>query len=828
MRWQQTEFVFKGIYLGLLLFVGMALREPDWWKEIAQFALCTFGTLALFLGVAAARKLRDGCKVTGRLWSFLMYLVLENPGMVYAGVILGMLLGASSLISEFSLFGTPAVHDEEAEGYRLLYCVLGGACLGLAFDLLYHVHAAKIRQAAGFALGASMIGAGIFFLPDILPSRDGRVMLATLLLLGIPLFYLLTLAGLTEESEVEIMAICTALGISFWILIDKWVPGNINIQLAALLLPPGLYYVYTRLILPRLRVFKHVLRGIGYGDVGQFRPALVSLARALELDPRNQLARQQLWRVHRLMDFKEIVHDPATVALINFELCLERVATLLLGARPRPDQFQEAYRLLDLVADQRPLMRPRCDYWRAVAFTHEKRFDEAADSLRRVLVGADYGPENPHRRAILVPAWQLAVRLHPELTRRLGDPQLAIPGQRMEAIAAVESKLAATADDADAWDLKRILYADLTYAEYRTHVADGKAPEHFDHAYVHQLGLALVGDAAQWPKGCEFLRIAVFGLPALGPTTYLMIAKAYEKAGDFEQVWNSYELAKNYGKLVGPQQLGPEDRSAYFAICKVLGEDATKRGDTAAAIECYRLFAEYDRAGLQTFRVLAELHERNGDPWSALHATEKGLVFDPKDPDLLARKDRYYYSVTPEQLAAHLDQVRTWFDANYCKQKARWLLEHMGEDLELLDWATHLADLAQTAEPSGMAVGVLRARILRRRGENDQALALLEQVHQNKPEKFASSEEEEAWYLSCRMLGDLYLNSRPDQAVLCFQEYRKHGKSGADTIFKMGVAFENLADIARARKCYETVAAYDEHPLAPEARGALNRLQTSS
>ena len=36
MRWQQTEFIFKGMYLGMLLFVGLVLREPDWWRDMAQ------------------------------------------------------------------------------------------------------------------------------------------------------------------------------------------------------------------------------------------------------------------------------------------------------------------------------------------------------------------------------------------------------------------------------------------------------------------------------------------------------------------------------------------------------------------------------------------------------------------------------------------------------------------------------------------------------------------------------------------------------------------------------------------------------------------------
>jgi tetratricopeptide (TPR) repeat protein len=181
----------------------------------------------------------------------------------------------------------------------------------------------------------------------------------------------------------------------------------------------------------------------------------------------------------------------------------------------------------------------------------------------------------------------------------------------------------------------------------------------------------------------------------------------------------------------------------------------------------------------------------------------------------------------PQELETRKEQVRKWFDVAYCKAKARWLLDHQGENLELLDWASHLADLAQVMEPAGLAARVLRARVLRRRGDIDQAIALLEEVRCGKPEKFASDEDEEAWFLSCRLLGDLYLNVKPDQAILCFQEYRKHGKSGADTVYKMGVAYENLGDYARARKCYEMVAAYEGHPLRPDANNALHRLQTT-
>ena len=93
---------------------------------------------------------------------------------------------------------------------------------------------------------------------------------------------------------------------------------------------------------------------------------------------------------------------------------------------------------------------------------------------------------------VLLHAWHLALVLHPELKRRVGSPQLALPGRRLEAIAAVELALAAAPEDEAAWTLKRLLYSELTEREYEA----GRVAE-FDHAYVQQLGLALIGDATR-------------------------------------------------------------------------------------------------------------------------------------------------------------------------------------------------------------------------------------------------------------------------------------------------------------------------------------------
>src|SRR5262249_24283230 len=151
------------------------------------------------------------------------------------------------------------------------------------------------------------------------------------------------------------------------------------------------------------------------------------------------------------------------------DFCMERVKSLLFEPGPSPEKLDEAHHLLDLVLSQRPTLRPTVDYWRAVAHTHARQYDHAAADLERVLasgacerpgtgvITAPARPDDPNRQAILLEAWQLALTLHPELNRRVGTPQLAIPGPRMEAIAAVERRLAGLPSDPAGWELKRLL-----------------------------------------------------------------------------------------------------------------------------------------------------------------------------------------------------------------------------------------------------------------------------------------------------------------------------------------------------------------------------------
>ena len=106
-----------------------------------------------------------------------------------------------------------------------------------------------------------------------------------------------------------------------------------------------------------------------------------------------------------------------------------------------------------------------------------------------------------------------------------------------------------------------------------------------------------------------------------------------------------------------------------------------------------------------------------------MHVTDQALVYNPKDKDLLERKDRYYYSVMPEQVRERIESVRAWFDFDYCLRKARSILDGRYTDVEWLDVAHHLIQLALVVKPEYRSVKVLLAKVLLRYGERDRAFA---------------------------------------------------------------------------------------------------------
>ncbi|MGL4549913.1 MAG: tetratricopeptide repeat protein [Gemmataceae bacterium] len=831
MRLLQTEYLLKGIFLGFVLYAALLLAALPpaviWQDGLLRFSACTFAGLAAALLVASVLKLRDGVRVNGRFVAFVLFLLLESPFLTYVGLLAGAGTGVLWLRE---MLGPLAAAQQEAVRGLLTPVVGGSAVAGLVFGLLRQVQHPMARTGLILALAGGLLVVGMASLGLTTVSGlnlekytlANPTAFACLVLVGIPAFYLLTFAGHEEESEVEIAAMCGLLGLALAILVGD------DRRYASLpyLVPVALFFLYTIRVLPGLRILKHAFRGLGYARGGKHRKALLAFRRALQLDPANRIARDGFWEVHRTLDLDTLARDPQTLGLVDLDLCLDRAGGLLLH-RPDAAQLDEANRLLDLVVRLQPDKGPQVDYWHAVAATHGGDLDRAGRLLERLLDPSHHGPDSAARHAVLLPAWQLALTLHPRLRERVGEPLLTMPGRRMEAIAAVERRLAEVRDDPDAIALKKLLYRDLNEADYDD-AAGGSdlAASGFDHDYSQHLGLSMINDDARWQRGGEYLRIAARGLPALGPTLFVQIAQAQRRMGLMAEARHNFELAKRAGLSVGPRNLGDAERQAYFATLKHLGEEALGLGDTDAAIDNFRLYQESEQSGLATLRVLADLYEKKGDALAAARATDQALQYNGTDPELLERKARYYYSIDAADFAARVEQYGPGFDFDYCLREGRTVLDKH-TDLDWLDVARHLTGLALVARPDSLTAKVLHARVRLRLGERDEAIRLLEEARGPAvPERFASYEDQEAWYVASQLLGDLYLETgEAAKAATCLNDFRKSAKSGAKTWFKLAQAYEAMGDIARARKCYGQAAAYDGNPVAGPALEALSRLE---
>jgi len=830
MPWLQIEYILKGLALGLILLVALQIstvQRTDYTEPLLYSNGPALIGLGLALAGAAGLKFREGYRSRGSITVYLLFLLLECSSLIYLGILGGLAV---------ALWNTNWKYQPALESFYLPV-LAGSVGVGIAFSLLPRVQKRPVRLGV-MLVAAGALAASVFLwfvrLDD--PSfgfvRDDKLF-AIQLLLGIPMFYLLTFVGQAEETEVEIGAICALLAVSL-VLLTFPVPAYRSVGVLA---PIVVYLWYTLQVLPWLRVLKHIVRGLGHSRVGRHRLALLAYRRALQLDPNNRLARDGYWAVHRALNMQELERDPQLRELVDLDLCLDRAGSLLIQGKPSAGQMAEARALLNLVVSQRPSMRPSVDYWEAVAYTHQRQIDQAVELLEHVLDQEYYGKTNPERTKVLLQAWQLGLMLHGDIRNRVGLVQLARPGQRMEAIAAVENHLAKDPGDPGVHDLKKFLYQDLTEAEYRAAREEYRAMVNeggatlppgplFDPLLAQQAGLALVQDAERWRKGVEFLRMAADAEPELAPSLYVEAAKAFQRAGEEEEALRHFNLARHAGQRVGHKNLAEPEARAYFATVKYLGEVALFKGDIEPAIENFRLYTESPGSGLETFRTLAELYEKKGDPLAAARMTDIALQYNGKDPDLREKKDRYYYSILPEDLQARLETFRDGFDVSYCLQKARSILDSSNNDPEWLDVAHHLLQLVELIQPGNRSSRLLLARAKLRQGERDEAMRMLEQMCVPKPERFAGSDDEDSYMVGCQILGDLYMEvGKPDQAIPCYNEFRKSHRSGAKTMFKMGQAYEQLGDTVRAIKCYKQVTAFDGNPLVYEANSAIARLK---
>ena len=805
------EYVLKGLFLGLWAY--LALVHPTW-DIVGRVLIWTSGGLALGIIAGIVLQILRGFSPGRNPVGFLLLVLLDNPFVIYIG-----LIGALGI-------GLVVETNPPESRYWLPYCALAGAILGYGFAQLRMVQDRFWRFGIGAFIGAILVYLVISYIGELDGLKDNieaQHQLGFVLLIGLPFFYILTLCAEAEESEVEIAVLCSLLGVGLYLQgFFERVPGLGS--KAVLVLPVVLYFVYATRWLPGLRVFKHTLRGYGSLSLGKVRESLASFGRALQLDRKNELATRGLYQLHRKVDVTKL--DPTTLSLLNFEFCLNLASSYLIREKPPTEhELADAMRMLDLVQAHKPDWQPKVDYYKAVALTHAKDFDRAAGYLSRLLNPEEAAEKPEQRQAVLFQGWDLALRLHPQMVSRLGEDELHKPGRRMDAIAAVERKLARDSQDPDALDLRRVLYASLAESEFLASAGQG-TPALFNYDYTEELGLATVEDSERErsDRGMAYLRMAGRGLPDRGPSIFAKLADLAERRGHAEEARGYREQVKRSALITGPNLLVAEQHAIYLNTLQRLVSDAESRGDFDSAVGDQRLFIEAGKEDVNTLRRLADLHAKAGDLLNAVLIVERGLIYSKADPDLLQKKDSYYFSLDVERVKSVREKVAPWFDVTYCVAQAQKVAAEKEPDVDTLEWGKHLVSLARVLQPTLHSAMFAEARILLRLGQRDNALSLLEDIRE---QKRGSGDEEDAWFQAVRLLADIYINelNRPDLAISCLREYREYQKSGADSLYVLGQCYEATNDIPNALRMYEAVTAYAQHPRYWDATEAVRRLK---
>lgn len=812
MRAHVLEYFLKGIFLGLAIYGALQSgnsENPSITTFLTLNGIAWGGLLLAFIaGVFSQRaQFKVGLKNPA---AFILFLVLENSSKIFDGILLGTALGVFVAVP--------------SDSKLLISCVGLGGALGLSFFSVRKVKAPNIRLGIIFAVATTFCAAIAYFLtatpwnenPIVLPHPQ---LFSLQLIAFLPLFYILTFCGLAEESEIEIGAFSSLLGLALGILTMEHVP----LRTLGFLAPIALFFVYTMRILPALRILKHVFRGMSFAKLGQQKNALMAFKRALQLDPQNNLARNNYWKLHADLDPIKLETDPETMALVDCDLCLDRVESLLVSGKPSDEKAAEALRLLSLVDKLKPSLDVGTRYWRAVLALHDKNIVGAGVLLLKNL-NINYVSEDQLAGKHLYASWSLALAGHPEMKAKVGFPLLTDPVIKMNAIAVVERHLAHEKDDQTAWGIKRFLYSDMTSSIFFQNPPRSLAD--FDFMFVKDLGLALLEQKKELARGADYLDIAASGLPQHAPFLMVQVGKAFAQQGQDAEAESYFEKAVIMGRKTGHKNLQDQDRFAYFAALKFLADSYLHRKDTDKAIEYYHLFAQFERSGVETLRTLATLHEEKGEALSALRAVEQALIYQADDKDLIARKDRYLYSITIDELTANKEILAKGFDVDYCMKRAKGILDSRLDGPDWIDVARHLASLALVFTPESIQARTLYARALLRHGDRTEAKEILEKVREPKPESFSSSDDEDSWYGSCQLLGDIHMElDEFEKAVACFQDFKKSPKSGARTWLKLGIALEKLNDTKKAIACYEQATAYEGNPFAREAQEALYRLK---
>src|SRR5262249_39732864 len=142
MRWQPLEYIAKGLFLGLLVFV--ALQQPDG-TRVESLLLCLAGGLGTGLIGAAVSAVGRGYRIKGRFTAFFLFLMLEHPLLTYAGILAGIGIGT---------YLTPRTTPET---WLLPALLAGGVVLGIAFPMALAVKRPMLRSLFSLVLSLAPV-----------------------------------------------------------------------------------------------------------------------------------------------------------------------------------------------------------------------------------------------------------------------------------------------------------------------------------------------------------------------------------------------------------------------------------------------------------------------------------------------------------------------------------------------------------------------------------------------------------------------------------------------------------------------------------------------
>lgn len=799
------ENILKGVFLGLLSVA--ATRSETVAQALGVFSISA-AALVVALVFQSFRQRRNTKRSRGHLLASIILALLDNPATVFAFIVGGYAVG--ELYWQFPLLEIVA-----ASG--------AGAVVGVFWDTSLKIRQVWPRRLILLTLGISIVaGIAALFHYGLVDTVGSRYVVALTLVLGAVLFYVLTFAGRGEETEPEIAVICAGIALALAQLHLPYMARGLIV-----IVPMAVFVVYCERIRRHLVVFKHVLRGLSHEQEGDLRNALFWYRQALQRNPKSELAVAGNWRVHRKIDLASLAEDDEIVKMIDPIVCLDRARSLLSKSQPSEVELEEAGKLLDIVQCRRQDLPQTIGHERLhVAVL--ARDGQTAMGVARQLV------ELEPPAAIALPDHELDA-LFRTWSKLLQDPLLVSSGgpellneadYLFRFLATLESRLRQAPQDQQAQSFKAFVYDKLSLELYENYLRDHEEDslDWLDYRFCHQKArlFATEGEPA---RAVDFLRIAEMGLPHDRLILWTEIAELHAQQQSVEATtW--YERVKDLGMQLGPKQLADDQAKPFYRAVRVLGERAIAEQRWQDAIENFQILADWSQTGIATLETLKDLYEKTGDTVLAIRPVEIALQYSLKESQRkqwAAEKARLYAAVTAEMVTPKLSLVGKYFDFNYCYRRAKRLFEEKQPTEDII----HFLDLAALGgERFLLNVNYLLGRSYYRQGNIDDAVLCLEQVKSNRPAHFDDDEQKDAYYSACRLLGDLYLDQRnePAKAVECYSIYKDYTKSGAETLYRLGCAYEANGQPAHARKWYDMVLVYPGHPRAEDAKRALAKL----